>query len=350
MKKTILLLLSSAFIFFLSCHNTESPKTAVVPSLDKAAVLKQANKVFAVLPTESINSENPTSAEKIALGKSLYFDNRLSENQTQSCNTCHNVATYGVDNLATSKGDNGRFGNRNSPSTFNAALHISQFWDGRNKDVEQQAGGPILNPKEMAIPNEEFVLNRLKKVPEYKEMFAKAYPNDKKPFTYLNLTRAIGAFERTLITPSKFDEYLAGNQDALNEQETQGLQSFMDVGCTTCHSGSVLGGNILMKFGVNNNYWELTKSTAIDSGKYSQTKADADMFVFKVQSLRNIEKTFPYFHDGSIAKLDDVVKIMGKLQLNKDLSAEETANILAFLKTLTGKIPENALMTEVVKK
>ena len=343
MKKSLFFIASLTFIFLFSCNNTESPKE-VVPSIDKAAIFTKASQFFAVLPDESAKPENISSPEKIALGKALYYDKRLSKDETQSCNTCHNISTYGVDNAPTSKGDNGGLGTRNSPTTFNAGLHISQFWDGRNADVEQQAGGPILNPVEMAIPNEKFLLDRLKGIPDYQEMFAKAYPADEDPFTYLNLTYAIGAFERTLLTPSRFDEYLVGNQDALTEQEIIGLQTYMDAGCTTCHSGALLGGNMLMKFGLSANYWDLTKSSVIDSGKYAETKQDADLFVFKVQSLRNIEMTYPYFHDGSVSDLDDAIQIMSKTELNKELTVEEVAEIATFLKALTGKVPESALL------
>lgn len=347
MKKTYLFLISLAFVFAISCNNNESPKPEVAaPSIDKEAIMTQATNFFAVLPAEDVNPENPMTEMKIALGKALYYDNRLSKDETQSCNTCHNIETYGVDNEPTSKGDNGGLGNRNSPTTFNSGLHISQFWDGRNKDVEEQAGGPILNPVEMAIPNEEFILNRLKEVPEYVELFAAAYPEDEDPFTYKNLTWAIGAFERTLLTPSKFDDYLAGNQDALNDEELIGLKTFIDVGCTTCHSGALLGGSMHMKFGLSTNYWDLTKSSVIDSGRYHETHQEADLFVFKVPSLRNIEMTYPYFHDGSVVDLGDAIQIMAKTELNKELSTDEVAQINVFLKALTGEVPSSAFISQ----
>lgn len=349
MKSIKTLLFGGILIFAASCGN-QAPKeeAAKAPVLDKEAVYKQATKWFAVLPATAENPDNLLSEEKIALGKALYYDNRLSKDETQSCNTCHNIETYGVDNSPTSKGDNGGFGNRNSPTTFNAALHISQFWDGRNKDVEEQAGGPILNPVEMAIPDEAFVLDRIKKVAEYQELFKSSFPDDEDPFTYKNLTYAIGAFERTLLTPSKFDLYLANNDASLNDEELKGLKTFMDVGCTTCHSGSVLGGSMLMKFGLNVNYWELTKSTVIDSGRYNVTGNKADLFIFKVPSLRNIEKTYPYFHDGSVADLKDAIQIMAKTELNKELSTDEVGSIALFLNTLTGKISESAKINKEV--
>ncbi|HLU84148.1 MAG TPA: cytochrome c peroxidase, partial [Vicingaceae bacterium] len=187
---------------------------------------------------------------------------------------------------------------------------------------------------------EEFVIERLSGIEEYKELFAKAFPQEEQPITYKNLQKAIGAFERKLITPSKFDDYLAGNDEALNEQEKRGLETFMTTGCITCHSGNALGGQLIQKFGLFGNYWELTKSDRIDDGKFEVTQNEADKYFFKSPSLRNVEKTYPYFHDGSVNELDESVKIMAKLQLNKELTEEETNDIVAFLKTLTGEVPQ----------
>ncbi len=345
MKKTFLILASLSLLFMISC-TSKSTKKATTISAEEMAKYKQSAAMFAVLPTEALNPENPLTKEKIALGKALYYDNRLSKDETQSCNTCHDIANYGVDNKPTSPGDNGGLGTRNSPTVFNAALHISQFWDGRNKDVEEQAGGPILNPVEMAIPDEAFVLDRLKKVDEYKTMFAAAYPDEKDPFTYKNLTWAIGAFERTLLTPSKFDKFLAGDDKALTVAELKGMKTFVDVGCTTCHSGALLGGTLFMKFGLTVDYWDLTHSAVIDSGRFVETRNPADMYVFKSMPMRNIEKTAPYFHDGSVADLGEAIKIMGKAELMKDLTDQQVAEIKTFLNTLTGEIPKEALLTQ----
>ncbi len=276
----------------------------------------------------------------ILLGQHLYFDKQLSKKQNISCNSCHNLETYGVDNAPTSEGDEGKFGGRNSPTTLNAFFHSTQFWDGRAKDVEQQSGMPILNPIEMNIPTEGFLIKRLQNSPMYIKLFSEAFPNEKQPITYENLKKAIGAFERQLATPSKFDDYLKGNKEALSESEKKGLVTFITTGCVTCHNGVVLGGTMFQKFGIYGNYWNFTKSKNIDEGKFQVTNSDADKYVFKVPSLRNIEKTFPYFHDGSVQKLEDAIKIMAKLQLNKDLSQEEITNIAIFLKTLTADIPQ----------
>ncbi len=330
-------------LLMISCNNSTEPvKKEADNGFDTKAAYEQASKFFAALPSTAPNAENELTAEKILLGKVLYFDNRLSKDETQSCNTCHDINTYGVDNEPTSKGDNGGLGDRNSPTTFNAALHISQFWDGRNADVEEQAGGPILNPVEMAIPNEKFILNRLKKIDEYKDLFAAAYPGESAPFTYKNLTYAIGAYERTLLTPSAFDEYIVGDLTALSIDAQKGMKEFIDVGCTQCHAGAIMGGNMLMKFGLFANYWEHTQSAIIDSGKYVVTGAKSDMFVFKVPSLRNIEKTGPYFHDGSVKSLESAIQIMAKTQNNKDLSIDQVKSIEIFLNTLTGEVPSSA--------
>lgn len=297
--------------------------------------------IFGTLPVVAESSTNPVTPEKVLLGKTLYYDKILSLNKTQSCNSCHNLNTYGVDNLPTSPGDGkGTAGTRNSPTTLNAALHFAQFWDGREPDVEAQAGGPILNKVEMGMPEEKVVIERLVKEQKYMELFAKAFPDQKEPITYDNLKKSIGAFERKLITPSRFDKYLEGDDSALNDNEKNGLKLFIDKGCTACHSGNVLGGNIYQKFGLFGNYWEFTNSKKIDKGRIEVTKNDADLYVFKSPSLRNIEKTGPYFHDGSVTDLKQAVKIMAKLQLNQDLSDEETDSIVSFLFSLTGEVPE----------
>lgn len=343
MNKISYLAYAIAFTALIACgdEKTETKEVETTPETKELTELQErAKTLFGELPEVVDNPENPITEEKVILGKQLYFDVRLSKDNKQSCNTCHNLNTFGVDNLPTSPGNDGKNGPRNSPTVLNAALHASQFWDGRNKDVEEQAGGPILNPIEMAMPSEEFVVERLSGIEEYKELFAKAFPEDEQPITYKNLQKAIGAFERKLITPSKFDDYIAGNNEALNEQEKRGLETFMTTGCITCHSGNALGGQLIQKFGLFGNYWELTKSDRIDEGRFEVTQNEADKYFFKSPSLRNVEKTYPYFHDGSVNELNKAVKIMAKLQLNKELTEEETNDIVAFLNTLTGDVPQ----------
>lgn len=308
--------------------------------IDSVAIELQANalKIFGILPDTAFNPENTITAEKVLLGKTLYFDNRLSKDQTQSCNTCHNLSTFGVDNLATSVGDNKGLGVRNSPTVIHSGIQFLQFWDGRNKDVEEQAGGPVLNQVEMGMPDEATVIDRLSKVEGYKTMFATAYPDEENPMTYENLRKAIGAFERTLMPKSAFDNYLAGDLSALDSNQQAGLKTFIDKGCTTCHNGVGIGGGMFQKFALFGNYWDYTHSTTIDSGRYAVTRNDADLFIFKTAMLRNVTKTGPYFHDGSVTDLGEAVKIMAKTELNQELTDLEVQSIISFLETLTSPV------------
>lgn len=348
MKRTFLALISLAF-FFAYCDGdklkTEERKKQAQEYAESIKIEEeigaQVKALFQPLPAVAENTQNPTTESKVKLGKVLYFDNRLSKDQTQSCNTCHNLSTYGVDNERLSEGDDGGLGERNSPTVFNAGLHSSQFWDGRVRDVEEQAGLPILNPVEMAIPSEEFLIKRLSETEIYPPLFAAAFPGDSDPVTYNNLKLAIGAFERTLIVPSKFDDYLKGNKGALALEEKKGLQTFINVGCITCHTGSLLGGNMMQKFGVYDSYWNYTNSDPIDEGRFKETGNEVDKYMFKVPTLRNVAMTYPYFHDGSVEKLEDALKIIAKINLNKDLTEEELKSIVLFLNTLTSEIPED---------
>jgi cytochrome c peroxidase len=291
---------------------------------------------FAPLPEKVLPPAGALSDDAIALGKQLYFDTRLSKNQDLSCNSCHGLDTYGVDNKPTSPGHKGQLGARNSPTVYNAALHSLQFWDGRAKDVEAQALGPILNPVEMAMKGEASVLAVVRSIPEYVASFKKAFPGDKEPVTYKNVGKAIGAFERTLVTPSRWDKYLAGDESALTNAERAGLAKFLEVGCSTCHAGAAVGGRDFKKLGQAKAWPAEIK----DKGRFDATKDAADMHVFKVPSLRNIEKTAPYFHDGSVKTLEEAVKLMATHQLGKDLPDADVASIVTFLRTLTGELPK----------
>jgi cytochrome c peroxidase len=190
------------------------------------------------------------------------------------------------------------------------------------------------------MPDQEAVLNRLRAIQGYRDMFAAAFPDEEEPINYANLEKSIGAFERKLITPSRFDEYLLGYEEAITPEEKKGLQTFINTGCVACHTGAVLGGNMYQKFGLMGNYWDFTKSEKIDHGRFVVTKNEGDKLLFKVPSLRNIEKTHPFFHDGSVDNLEDAVRIIAKLQLDKDLTDQEVNEIVAFMKTLTGTVPE----------
>lgn len=285
---------------------------------------------FEPLPASIIDKEK--NAALIKLGKMLYMDPRLSVNDKISCNSCHGLNNYGVDNEPTSPGHEGKRGDRNSPTTMNAALHIAQFWDGRASNVEEQALGPILNPVEMGMPNKGAVVRKLKAIDEYQMLFAEAFSEEKYPFNYTNIGVAIGAFERTLLTPSRFDDFLNGDEDALNESEKRGLKKFMRMGCANCHNGVAIGGNSYKKIGL------VEPFETEDMGRYEVTGLENDKKVFKVPSLRNITKTAPYFHDGSVETLDEAIKLMAKHQLGRDhVGHGMIRDIKAFLGSLTGK-------------
>jgi len=301
-----------------------------------AALWERATVYFKPLPDAAPAEGNPLSTSKVELGRKLYLDPRLSRNETISCNSCHSLADFGVDGLPTSPGDEGQLGGRNSPTVFNAALHGSQFWDGRAEHVEEQAGMPILNPVEMAITSEQFLVDRLGAVKEYPALFTAAFPGDDPALTYRNIRLALAAFERTLLTPSPFDDYLKGDRDALTRAQLDGLELFLDLGCASCHNGVNVGAASFRKFGLNEDYWVHTKSEKVDEGRIQLTGDEEDRYVFRVASLRNVAETGPYFHDGSVEKLDDALGVMLKLQVGMTPDREQTRALAAFLDSLTG--------------
>jgi cytochrome c peroxidase len=300
---------------------------------DDATLRTNALLVFQPLPDQMPGAEDDTPA-RIDLGKKLYFEPRLSKNGSQSCNSCHQVddGKAGVDNEPTSEGAFGERGDRNSPTVWNVGFHIAQFWDGRAPDLVEQAKGPVLNPVEMAMSSEAEVVERLSDDDEYPNLFKEAFPQDSEPVSYENMARAIAAFERTLISRDRFDAFLKGEEDALTQAEKEGLVLFLDIGCTTCHNGPFIGGNAYHKSGLVNPY-EFQK----DKGRFTVTNEEDDEFKFKVPSLRNVALTHPYFHDGQVAQLSDVVKRMGWMQLAKELTDAEVKSIVAFLNSLSGK-------------
>ncbi len=281
--------------------------------------------------------DQPRSGEdqaRITLGKALYFDKRLSKDNTISCNSCHDLKNYGVDGRAFSLGFQDHEVGRNSPTVFNAFGHLTQFWDGRMTTVEEQAKGPIIAGCEMAMPSPEAVVKKLKGIKGYHPLFAAAFPAQKDPITYDNVGSAIGSFERLLATPSRWDLFLAGADEALTPLEKKGVKSFTMYGCTTCHTGTLLGGDRYMKAGLVKP-WPNTK----DVGRFAVTGDEADKYVFKVPSLRNIAKTGPYFHDASETTLPGAISKMGRHQLGIDIPAADVKAIEAFFNTLTGEIP-----------
>ena len=330
--------------------------TAAADEIDRQGLLEQAQGLFAPLPESVDNPDNPLSEAKIALGKMLFYDPRLSESGFISCNSCHNLATYGADNLPTSLGHRWALGPRNSPTVLNAALHSVQFWDGRAEDVEEQAQGPILNPIEMAIPDGDAAVERIASMPEYVERFAQAFPDEPEPLTYENVANAIGAFERTLMTPDRFDEFLKGDLDALSENELAGLEVFIGQGCVACHAGPALGGQMMARFGMVEAYWEATRefitidrpTMPMDVGRFAVTQEADDLYVFKTPSLRNITRTYPYFHDGSVWDLRDATQIMARVQLGSEIESEDMDRLMDFYQALEGEIPADALKLPIL--
>ena len=333
-KKVVLL---AVLMSFVACKN-EKEKTTDVNSNEKSELLSKASTYFKSLSTVEFEKLDP---KKVELGKYLYFDTRLSGEGNISCNSCHDLNTFGVDNKRLSPGDDGSLGARNSPTVLHASLHSMQFWDGRAKDVEEQAGGPILNPVEHNIKNEKELEERIQKIDLYKDLFAQVYKDEKQPISFGNITNAIGAFERTLNPESRFDKFLDGDEKALTAQEQKGLETFMSVGCITCHNGVALGGQMFQKFGVYKNYWELTESEKIDNGLYDLTKEEVQKYLFKVPGLRNVTNTAPYFHDGSVSDLKRAIEIMGIVQNNITLDAQQLDDIAAFLGSLSSDLPES---------
>lgn len=296
---------------------------------------------FQPLPSVLEVAGHPASKALVGLGRSLYFEKRLSRNGDLSCNSCHVLSAYGVDQQKTSPGFDGKLGSRNSPTVYNAAGHFAQFWDGRAADVEAQAKGPILNPGEMAMPDAESVVAVMKAIPAYQQAFARAFPEAKDPITYDNVGTAIGAFERGLLTPGRWDDFLRGDRNALTAEERRGLKTFLNIGCMVCHTGAYLGGSMFERVGVVEPW-----PNQGDTGRAGVTKTAGDRMMFKVPSLRNVEKTAPYFHDGSAATLEEAVRLMGKHQLGLELAPDETASIVCWLKSLTGPLPAAEYIAE----
>tara|TARA_Y100001934_G_scaffold75652_1_gene94133 strand:+ start:2997 stop:3989 length:993 start_codon:yes stop_codon:yes gene_type:complete len=271
---------------------------------------------------------------RVELGKTLFHDKRLSKDNSISCNSCHSLNNWGVDGLDFSIGFNNHKVGRNSPTVFNAFGHLTQFWDGREPTVEEQAKGPILAGGEMAMPSPEAVVKKLNDITGYHPLFKAAFPKAEDPITYDNVGIAIGAFERLLATPTRWDWYLGGGKKALKENEIAGLATFSKYGCTTCHTGTLLGGDRYQKLGLVKP-WPNQK----DQGRFGVTGKEADKMFFKVPSLRNIAKTGPYFHDSSETTLKGAIKKMGRHQLGMDIPEDDVKAIETFLNTLTGNIP-----------
>lgn len=307
---------------------------------DDQALLKQAQALFKPLPKDMGTAEYPITPERVTLGRLLFFDPRISLDGTVSCAKCHQPSLYGTDALAKPIGVKDRQNPRNAPTILNAALQIAAHWRGDRVSVEDQATKALIGPPSFGQPDFRAAMAKIKAIPTYPEMFRHAFPADKEPVTPENWGRAIGAYERTLVTPSPFDAYLAGNIQALAPTARVGLRKFIDTGCTACHGGVGVGGGMYQKFGLVQDYWDETHSKMIDKGRFDVTNNPADMYMFKVPSLRNVSMTPPYFHDGSVATLSEAVRVMGKVQLGTDLTRQDADTIVAFLGSLTGRLPK----------
>ncbi len=331
MKKTFLaMLMASALVL---------PATAMAETEN---LRETALELFKPLPsTIPALKDNKITDEKIELGKQLFFDPRLSASGVFSCHSCHNLAIGGADNLETSIGHGWQRGPRNSPTVFNSVLNEAQFWDGRASDLKEQAKGPIQASVEMANTPEN-VVKTLSSIPAYVKSFHESFPNEKEPVTFDNMARAIEAYEATLLTPSPFDAWLNGNDDALTSEQKKGLALFIDKGCTACHSGVNVGGNGYYPFGL------IEKPGAEilppdDKGRYAVTETADDEYVFRAAPLRNVALTAPYFHSGKVWSLETAVSIMAESQLGEKLDDQEVKQIVSFLHSLTGKAPTTTI-------
>lgn len=309
------------------------------PLAQADALHDQASALFKPIPEQVTELRGqPISEQQRELGKKLFFDPRLSRSHVLSCNTCHNVGTGGADNVPTSVGHGWQKGPRNSPTVFNAVFNAAQFWDGRAKDLGEQAKGPIQNSVEMhSTP--QLVEQTLGSIPEYVDAFRKAFPKAGKPVSFDNMALAIEAYEATLVTPdSPFDLYLKGDDKALDAQQKKGLKAFMDSGCSACHNGINLGGQAYFPFGLVKKP-DASVLPSGDKGRFAVTKTQSDEYVFRAAPLRNVALTAPYFHSGQVWELKDAVAIMGNAQLGKQLAPDDVENIVAFLHSLSGKQP-----------
>lgn len=300
---------------------------AILGAAVLAPVVQAAEPITPIRPVQEIN------LAQVELGKKLYFDPRLSKSGFISCNSCHNLSMGGTDNLPTSIGDKWQQGPINAPTVLNSSLNLAQFWDGRAKDLKEQAGGPIANPAEMGFTHT-LAVDVLASIPQYVTEFRQVFGSDE--INIDRVTQAIAEFEKTLVTPnSRFDRWLLGDKNAITADELAGYELFKNSGCVACHNGEAVGGSSFQKMGVVEPYQ--AKSTA--EGLSAVTGKDADRFMFKVPTLRNVEMTYPYFHDGAAQTLTEAVDIMGRLQLGKKFTEQENAQVVAFLKTLTGDQP-----------
>ena len=305
----------------------------------------RAQSFFKVLPKDMASADTPLTPEKVKLGRLLYFETRASADNTVSCARCHQPALFGTDSLPKAIGAEHRPNPRNAPTVLNAGIQFVQHWRGDRTSVEDQATKALMALPSFGNPSYESAMAKLKAIPDYPALFAQAFPGQADPVTADNWGSAIGAYMRTLVTPSPFDDFLAGDDRTLSPASRAGLRTFMQIGCVGCHNGVGIGGSMYQKFGLVEDYWKATGSPSIDRGRFDVTQDPADMYVFKVPSLRNVAMTPPYFHDGSVSTLPAAVRVMARVQLGRTLADREVADIVAFLESLTGRLPDDFATT-----
>jgi cytochrome c peroxidase len=313
----------------------------IAAAAEDAALLKQAQGIFQPLPKDMATAEFPITRERVELGRSMFFDPRLTIDANMSCSSCHQPAFYGTDALPKPIGVKQRPHPRHVPTNLNAGTSFVIHWRGDRTNLEDQVFQALTSPITSGQPDEKAVIDRLARIPGYAPLFKASFPDDPQPMTLRNIAKAVGAYERTLVTPSPFDAYLAGNQEALTPAAKAGLEKFINTGCVACHNGVGVGGGMYQKFGLVEDYWSATGSDPIDKGRFDVTKDPNDLYVFRVASLRNVAMTPPYFHDGSVATLPEAVKVMARVQLGVTLDDADIRDIVAFLDSLTGELPAN---------
>ena len=341
MKKLLLILFT--VVLLASCSETGYFGEESLPVKADMELNKLANQFFSPLPDLDLEGLSDQHKKWVELGKVLFFEKKLSRDQTISCGSCHIMEKFGADNLRVSPGDKNQVGTRNTPTVFNAFLQYGQLWTAKFRTVEDHVEGPIFGEWEMRVIDTLEMLNRLIEDEYYSRAFAEAFPYADTAITVESIKTSIGAFQRTLITPSRFDDYLKGDLSALATQEKLGLKKFHEYACVSCHASSLLGGQMATRFPLYGYYWEYTNSTYFDKGRLEVTNDPGDKFVFKVPQLRNVEKTHPYMHDGTVETLEEAIRINALAQSNIVIPTRDIDLIATFLRSLTGEIPPHAI-------
>lgn len=337
-------------LIFLACDRGNSPDPRAAKPEEDTLLWRRASTFFRSIPYDESVVARMDEDPKVRLGHYLFYDSRLSASGTKSCNSCHDLANYGMNNTKVAEGEGSLQGMRNVPTVFNAALHNIFFWDARSHSLEDQPGKMVVQQDERSVPHLGMIVDRLRSDTMYLRLFSLAFPGQDIPVSYGNAGRAISAFERTLLAPSRFDMYMDGDLMALNAEEKKGLTVFLEAGCGACHEGLSIGGGKLQKFGIHTDYRTLASGSTDDRGRMQITGDSTDLDGFKVPGLRNAAMTHPYFHNGSIVSLDSAVKVMAITELNRSFSNEEAAQVVAFLNTLTGDIRQQAKIDPFGKK